>query len=61
MFLSPNVEVHRHEGVLEVMVEGLLAVLGVKEAEEVPRRVNEGVHRVGFTLTLLATPVQGRG
>lgn len=61
MFLSPNIEVHGHKGVLEVMVEGLLAVLGVKEAEEVPRRVNEGVHCVCFTLAFLATPVQGRG
>lgn len=36
MFLPSNVEVNRHEGILEVITERLLVILGVKEAEEVP-------------------------
>lgn len=61
MFLSPDVEVHRHESFLEIMTEGLLAVVGVKKAEEVPRGVNKCVHRVCFPLAVLATPVRRKG
>ena len=48
VFDATAIEVHVHPTVGDVRVEAHRLVLGVHKAHEVPRRVNEGVHRVGL-------------
>ena len=51
---TADVLIDRHPLVDRRAIERRLAVVGVAVAEEVPRRVDEGVHRVGFAPALPA-------
>ena len=51
---ATDVLLHRQPAVHGFAAERLCGVVWVGETEEIPGRTNEGVHRVGFALELLA-------
>ena len=56
VFNATNIDVNGHEVLDDSRIEGGLSILSVEVSEEVPRAVDEGVHRVRLPASLATTP-----
>ena len=55
MLNSARVQVHGHVFRRFLKIEDFILILRIRVSEEIPRRVNEGVHCIGFSFRRTAT------